>query len=154
MTKVTHTDVQVANILVEVVIEAPRPRVFEAFVNDTAAWWHEDYFTRPGLGAFHIERKLGGKMYEDWGQGEGQIWATVSGLKSPEYIQLAGDTDKGWGGPSRGIMTVNFMEEPEGTRVRFEHSNFGHISEKTRQSLESGWLQLLGDCLKPYVEKR
>jgi len=154
MTQAQDTDLQAVHILVELRIEASRPRVFECFVDETAAWWREDFFTRPGLGAFRIERKLGGMMYEDWGNGEGQIWAQVSGLKAPEYIQLAGDTDRAWGGPSRGIMTVTFEEEAGGTRLRFEHSNFGHVSEATRESLEAGWKELLGDGLKPYAESR
>jgi len=154
MSEMIQTDVSVANILVEVTVEAPRERVFEALVDETAGWWHADYYTRPGLGSFHIERKLGGMMYEDWGSGEGQIWAKVSGLKAPEYIQLAGDTDKDWGGPSRGIMTIRLEADGEQTRVRFENSNFGRISEETRNSLEVGWKQLLGDCLKPYAESK
>ena len=146
------TDLCAANILVEVPIEAPREQVFEAFVDRIAEWWHKDFYTRPGAGAFRIERKVGGLMFEDWGAGEGQVWGTVIGLKAPEYVQFVGDTDKNWGGPSRGIMTINLEEEGGTTLLRFEHSNFGHIQEKTHASLEEGWVLLLRDCLKPFVE--
>ncbi len=146
------SDITVTSVLVEVLIEVQRERVWETLVVDTSEWWHEDFFTRPGLGKFRIEQKLGGWMYEDWGDGEGQIWGLVNGVKAPEFLQIAGDSDKDWGGPSRGIMTIRLKSEGEATRLSFEHSIFGRISDETRESLESGWTLLLRDCLKPFAE--
>ena len=147
------TDITVTSVLVEVLIEVQRERVWETLVVDTSEWWHEDFFTRPGLGKFRIEQKLGGWMYEDWGDGEGQIWGLVNGVKAPEFLQIAGDSDKDWGGPSRGIMTIRLKSEGEATRLSFEHSIFGRISDETRESLESGWTLLLRDCLKPMLKQ-
>ena len=71
MTRDPQPALRAAHILVGLRMEAPRPRVLECFEDETAAWWREDFFTRPGLGTLRIERKLGGMTYEDWGNGEG-----------------------------------------------------------------------------------
>ena len=149
----TTSELSAVNVQVEVRIEAPRERVFETLVDRMSDWWHEDFFTRPGLGAYRLERKLGGLVYEDWGDGEGQIWGKVAGLKAPEYLQVAGDTDHNWGGPSRGIMTYTLEADGDATLLRFVQASFGHVSEETRRSLEEGWRLLLGDCLKPFAER-
>ncbi len=143
----------VQNILVEILIEAPRERVWNTMVLETSSWWHEDFYTAPAPGGFHIEARLGGHMFEDWGGGEGQIWGQVVGLRAPEFLQVSGDSSKDWGGPHRSIMTWRLTEEDGSTRLTLEHSIFGHVSPATSASLESGWLTLFRDGLKAFVER-
>ena len=145
-------EITVTTILVEVLIDVPRDEVWRSMVVRTSEWWHEDFYTRPGMGSFFIQEKLDGWMYEDWGGGEGQIWGRVNGLKRPEFLQIVGDSDKDWGGPSRGIMTFRLDEQGSTTRLRFEHSLFGRVSRKTHESLEEGWSLLFRECLKPFCE--
>ena len=141
-----------AELLVEIEIAAPRERVWQAFTSEAAAWWHPSFNTRAEGVAFTIEAKLGGRMFEDWGNGDGQLWGLVNGLEKGRYLQVVGDTDKSWGGPSRGIMNWRFEDSGEGTKVRLEHCLFGNVSEKTRASLEEGWTFLLRDAFKVFVE--
>ena len=119
-----------AELLVEIEIAAPRERVWQAFTGETAAWWHPSFNTRSEGVLFTIEPALGGRMFEDWGDG----------------------TDKAWGGPSRGIMNWRFEDAGEGTKVRLEHCLFGNVSEQTRTSLEEGWTFLIRDAFKVFVE--
>lgn len=141
-----------AEVLVEIDVAAPRERVWSAFVNETAKWWHPGFNTRPEGVTFTIEPELGGRAFEDWGGGNGQVWGVVNGMDAGRFIQIIGDTDKAWGGPSRGIMNWRFEDDGEGTKVRLEHSLFGNVSEETRKSLTEGWQFLIRDSLKRYVE--
>lgn len=138
-------------VLLEIVIDAPRQHVWKALVEDTAAWWHKDFYTGPAE-AFRLEPKLGGWMYEDWGGGNGQLWGTVTGLRAPEMLQVIGDSNSDWGGPNRGIMDWTLEEQGESTLVRFRHALHGHITDRMRESLDGGWRLLLGECLKGYAE--
>ena len=150
----TESPATVREVLLEITIRAPRERVWQALVEETSAWWHKDFFTRPAEG-FHIQPKLGGWMYEDWGKGNGLIWGTVSGVCAPEMLQVVGDLNADWGGPHRGIMDWTLTEDdadPGKTHVRSRHGLFGNISEKTAASLDGGWRMLFEGCLKPHAE--
>ena len=144
--------VGVIHVLSEVVIEAGADRVWEALVDQTTSWWHSDFYTAPEPRSFLIEASLGGRMYEDWGEGQGLIWGVVTGMRRGKMLQVVGDTGRAWGGPSRGFMTWTLEEEAGSTRLRFEQSQFGAVSKTTQDSLGSGWDFLFGECLKPWVE--
>jgi uncharacterized protein YndB with AHSA1/START domain len=148
----TQPSFGVRNILVEVLIEAPLEHVWRTMVVETSAWWHSDFYSGPAPEGFHIEPELGGRMYEDWGEGNGLVWGTVAGLRAPTFLQVVGDTSKDWGGPSRNIMAWRLDREGETTRLRLEHSIFGNISKETEESLRSGWDFLIGGCFKRFAE--
>jgi uncharacterized protein YndB with AHSA1/START domain len=149
----SETSAVVCEVLLEIAIDAPRERVWEAIVEETASWWHKDFYTGPGAVGFHMQPKLGGFVYEDWGDGNGQLWGTVTGVRAPEYLQSIGDTSPDWGGPNRGIMDWRLEAADDGgTLLRFRHALFGNVSEQTRASLQGGWTLLLEQCLKAYAE--
>jgi uncharacterized protein YndB with AHSA1/START domain len=70
-------------IELEIPIEAPIERVWKALVAETAKWWRRDFYTSNEAKRFVIEPVLGGRMYEDWGDGAGVVWATVNAVKAP-----------------------------------------------------------------------
>ncbi len=146
---------QVQDLMMEVVIEASRERVWEALVEQTNDWWHKDFYTGAGALGFHLQPKLGGWMFEDWGDGGGLIWGTVIGVRLHEMLQVAGDSSPDWGGPNRGIMAWTLAPadgREDVTVVRFRHSFHGHASDSTRTSLDDGWRMLFEGCLKPFAE--
>lgn len=147
-----ETSLGCTDILVEVLIEAPLERVWRCMVVETTSWWHADFFTAPSPQGFHIEPQLGGRMFEDWGDGNGQVWGRVEGVRAPEYLQIVGDSSREWGGPSRNIMTWRLSHAGGTTTLRLEHSIFGRISKETETSLTEGWELLFGRCLKGYAE--
>ncbi len=142
----------VQDVLVEVLIEAPPERVWESLVVEIGEWWHRDFTCGTGPARFHLEARLGGRMFEDWGGGNGLIWGHVHGLRAPEYLLVAGDSAREWGGPARNLMTWRLSREGTTTRLRLEHSLFGRVSEETKAELARGWTFLLRDVLKAYVE--
>lgn len=136
----------------EVEIDAPVARVWKALTGQTSAWWHPGFFSRPGAGVFVIEPRVGGRAYEDCGDGEGLLWYTVVGVARNELLQLMGDLDASYGGPARLHTTFRLRANGKGTVVRLEECAFGRVAEKTRDSLAKGWNVLLGGCLKVFAE--
>lgn len=140
-------------ITVETVIDAPPGEVWRALVKNTAAWWHEDYFIGSGPRTMIIEPKVGGRLYEDWGEGQGAVWATVTGVKTGEWLLLSGELTKDFGGPARVLTQFRLAEEGAGTRLTLTDCVYGRVGQETARSLDTGWQQLLGQCLKGYVER-
>jgi len=143
---------ETAEVLAEVRIDAPTERVWKALVEETPEWWRPEFCTDPSAEAFRIEARVGGRAWEDWGDGQGQIWGIVNGVRRGSYLQIVGDSSKEWGGPHRSIMTYRLTEEGGESVLRLEHSIFGVVDEKTKASLTEGWRFLLHDCMKAYVE--
>ena len=142
----------VATLAVEVTVDSPAEAVWRALLEDTSSWWHKDFYIGATPRRFVIEESLGGQMYEDWGDGQGLVWARVIGLQRCALLQLSGESDSDCGGPNRNIMKFTLEEEEGRTRLRLVNTIYGHIDEAGSKSLESGWKLLLEDCLKPWVE--
>lgn len=142
-------------IVTEVRIAAARDTVWDVLVQEPAPWWHAAYFTDPRgpkQGGFHIEARLGGRMYEDWGQGNGLVWGTVIGLDRGRFLQIVGDSSPAWGGPSRNFQTYRLEDDGRATKLRFENAIFGRVDEGTLRSLDEGWRFLLEQSLKRWCE--
>ena len=135
------TTAAVREVLLEIVIEAPRERVWRALVDQTTDWWHKDFYTAPAEG-FFLQPKLGGWMYEDWGKGNGLMWGTVTGVRAPEMLQVVGDLNADWGGPRRGIMdwTLAPVEDaPKRPRCAFATACSGTLpTRRATRSMAAG----------------
>jgi uncharacterized protein YndB with AHSA1/START domain len=142
-------------VVVEVRIAAPRDTVWSVLVQEPSPWWHPAFFTDPRgpeRGGFHLEARLGGRMYEDWGAGQGLVWGMVIGLDHGRFLQVVGDSSPAWGGPSRNFQTFRLEDDGAGTKLRFENAIFGRVSEATLRSLEEGWRFLFEHALKRWCE--
>jgi len=135
----------------EIEIAAPPPRVWKALTGQVSSWWHPG-FSREGARAFVVEPRVGGRVYEDWGDGQGLLWYTVIGVAENELLQLMGDLDARNGGPARLHSTFRLRAEGKGSVLRLEECAFGKVEEKTRENLGKGWKILLDGCLKVFVE--
>jgi uncharacterized protein YndB with AHSA1/START domain len=136
----------------EIEIAAPPARVWKALTGQASMWWHPGFFSRPGALAFVIEPRVGGRAYEDCGDGQGLLWYTVAGVAENELLQLFGDLDAKYGGPARLHTTFRLRAEGKGSVLRLEECAFGKVDEKVRKSLETGWKILLEGCLRVFVE--
>ena len=67
-------------------LRAPQARLIE----ETTFWWSKEFYTSPKTKGFHMEAKLGGKMYEDWGNGAGVIWYEVFAIDSSVPLHRLG----------------------------------------------------------------
>ncbi len=152
MNNVETSPFGVAEVIVEIEIEASADKVWEGLTGDVTSWWPRDFYAGPEAIGFSIEDKLGGRMYEDWGDGQGQIWAMVTGMHRGKMIQLSGELTKDFGGPSRNIMKIELSEDGGTTKLRLTDCVFGCVADKGAESMDSGWAFLMGGCLKPFVE--
>ena len=137
----------------ELTINAPRQRVWEAFLNEPHEWWHKDFYTSKGPATFRIDSKIGGYMYEDAGDGNGLIWFTVLGIVPGEMLHTVGYTAPPYGGPAAGLVTFAFEEvDANTTKFKVTDHSFGHVSADMVSQAETGWKMLFTE-LKTHVEK-
>lgn len=141
-------------IELEIAIQAPIERVWKALVSETGRWWRRDFLTDPTALTFVIEPVLGGKMYEDWGNGEGLVWATVTGIKTPNRLELAGVSSAAWGGPNTHYHSFHLEQQGTHTIVRFSDAVHGRIDQATATSLREGWALLLDTGLRAYCDAK
>lgn len=135
----------------EIQIKASVERTWNALAKEIGVWWRRDFLTDASAKGFVLELRLGGKLYEDWGNGEGAIWATVNVLRAPRVLELAGFCAPAWGGPNTHYHSFHLEEHAGGTRVRFSDAVHGRVDDANATSLREGWL-LLFDALRTYCE--
>ncbi|MEK7357838.1 MAG: hypothetical protein AAB250_15415, partial [Bdellovibrionota bacterium] len=94
---------------------------------------------------------LGGLFYEDWGNGDGAIWGTVTRWKKNHSFEFTGRC--GMSGAVHGIICFSLdAKGPSSTILKLEHDAIGQLSEKTLGGYTYGWNDLLEKRLKSYVE--
>jgi uncharacterized protein YndB with AHSA1/START domain len=122
----------------EVTIEAPRERVFAALTR-MGSWWPHRF--RDGVPVV-LEPFVGGRFFEDWGDGDGALYGTVARVSRPSHLSVSGPM--GMGGPVVGLWAFDLDEDGSGrTLLRYSHRAFGEISDEQRQGYTEGW----GDVL-------
>jgi uncharacterized protein YndB with AHSA1/START domain len=75
----------------EIEIAASPEQVWIALGEDTTFWWPKSFYTGPKAKGFHIEPRLGGRGYEDWGRDAGVIWFQVFAIDPPHSLDLSRD---------------------------------------------------------------
>ena len=135
---------------VEVTMHAPQKRVWEALVNETTNWWPRTFWSSERTKRFVIEPRLGGRVFEDFGGGEGATWYTVVGIESPNLLLLVGHMGPPFGGPLATLLRLALSPIlPNETKLEITDAAFGQVAEC---DTESGWREVFGDNLRPYVE--
>jgi uncharacterized protein YndB with AHSA1/START domain/DNA-binding transcriptional ArsR family regulator len=133
------------DVVNEVTIDAPREKVFDALLQ-VADWWPHRF--RDGSGCF-FEPRPGGRWGEDWGNGDGALYGTVTRLDRPAAFTITGPM--GMAGPVVGVWSVELDEAgPNSTVVRGSHRAFGDISPETTAMYEHGWVGVY-DALRGHL---
>jgi DNA-binding transcriptional ArsR family regulator len=143
---------QAIEIKQEYRINAPVKRVWEALVKQTAKWWPREFCTSERTRAFIIEPHLGGRAYEDWGNGEGHQWYQVIGVESPRYLLMLGQVSAQYGGPAMTMLKLSLEADGKATVLQLHDNTFGQIGETLQGQTEGGW-KLLFDGFKKYAER-
>jgi DNA-binding transcriptional ArsR family regulator len=133
----------------EVQIEAKAERVFEALTERIGAWWGPPYCIEGG--AVILEAKLGGRLYEDWGDGQGALWGAVTQIKHNANLEITGSI--GMSGAVFGVALFSLESKGKATILKFSHRAMGEVSETQKKNYALGWQDLLGTRLKNLVEK-
>lgn len=149
----TLHEVRALEAVVEVQIDASRESVWDALTSRATDWWHRDFYTGKAPRGFVFEARLGGRVYEDWGEGEGAVWYTVVALRRGESLSLAGTVACGATGLETIFDTITLVERRGGTLLRMQSRAMGVLSDDFGTQTEEGWKLLFGTCLKNFVEK-
>ena len=133
--------------------DLPAKIVWQKYFDELSEWWTADFYTNPRTKAFKIDVVLGGKMYEDFGNGEGLIWGEVIGVDKPNSLQVRGMLSGEFGGPTLSYEKFSFSEENGKTTLKYKAEFIGDFDEKTLKSLETGWKTIFNDYFIPYCSK-
>ena len=139
---------RVVRIEDEVFVGASVERVWEALTTEMGAWWPHR-FKEDAL-RIVFEPTVGGRFYEDWGNGNGAVFATVTyfdpprklGTRGPMGMKLAAST----------VMWYELEAKDDGTLLKFSLHAFGDIPDETIDAYTNGTRELLHVAFKPYVE--
>lgn len=140
----------------ELVLElsAPLARVWQALTQEIDAWWRRDFFTSARTRRFVLEARVGGRLYEDAGDGEGLQWGQVIGIEAPTKLDLVGYLSPEFGGPATAYHSFRLSATSSGgTTLRFTDASHGRVDAAQAQMLADGWKMLLAEGLKPYLER-
>lgn len=125
----------------EVAVDAPPERVFDALLR-IGEWWPHRF--RAGS-AVVLEPFVGGRFYEDWGDGTGALYGTVGRLERPSRIAVSGPM--GMAGPVTAVWSMELTASDSGTTLALAHRAFGDIDEETRRGYTEGWTEVV-DALR------
>jgi uncharacterized protein YndB with AHSA1/START domain len=137
-------------VRIELTINAPQQRVWDALVNEVGKWWPASFYTSARTKTFKLEPRLGGLMFEDFGRGEGVVWFTVTGIESPNYLSLVGYMGPPFGGPAASILRIGLTGAGANeTKLEIVDALFGQVEGS---ETESGWRMIFDEHFRAHVE--
>ncbi len=142
--------VSAARYDLEIQIAAPIERVWETLATESSKWWPADFVTSERTQRFVIEAKLGGRVFEDFGDGSGLIWYSVIGMDVGRELILAGHLLPPYGGPAMTALRITLVSNSEGTLVHIRDDRLGILGGEPPTS---GWLAVFDSGLRAYVEQ-
>ena len=146
----TFTD----TIVVEIEIDAPPERVFQAWIDpqQRLAWWGDDMTYRSTK--FESDLRVGGKWFTE-GKGTEGTDFTVSGeytrVDPPRTLGFTWNNSWGGVGTPETHVLIELIPTSSGTHVTLTHSGFK--SESSRDGHNQGWMRVL-NWLGAYMQKR
>lgn len=132
----------------ELRFNAPVERVFAALTTEQDKWYPYNY-GGDRLQAIRFEERVGGRVYEDWGDGRGIMYGTVTYWDPPKAVSMRGHLK---GGVSTEHWFV-FEQDGDGCILKQSLVCFGEISDEDAKGIEShGDLRAVEKQLRAYVE--
>lgn len=143
------SDVRAVKIECEFTVHAPRERVFGAFCQEQHNWYPHTYGGER-VQSIVLEPRVGGQTFEDWGDGAGHLYGTVSHWDPPSAVSIRSRLGDG-------ILLehhTKFIAEGDSTVVQDRMVAFGEISDDMAQGIQyHGDLSRYEDHLRSWVEK-
>lgn len=136
-------------IEVEIRIRAPRERVFRALTAEQRDWYPHTYGGEH-LKAVICEEFVGGRFYEDWGDGRGTLYGIVTWWEPPRALVIRGHLQPAI------TLEQRFVCEQEGDVTVLRHAMvaFGDISDEMAEGIRThGDLSLFAQNLQDWCER-
>jgi len=138
-------DAKTLDIQQEVVVSAPKERVFDALVH---RFTDGNYGQEKAPMPMKMELWPGGRWYRDLGDGRGHLWGHVQSIKKGELLEFYGPLFMSF--PVTNNVIIRFTEEDGKTTISFSHRGFGLIEMSHIEGLTEGWADYLAtikqDC--------
>jgi hypothetical protein len=133
----------------EIRLERKRPEVFDLFVNHSDKWFQ---FTYGGSRVKKIvtEPRVGGQIYEDWGDGAGVLYGTIRLWDPPEaYAERSAHL---------GAITLDtsyrFEEDGDHTVIKQRMVVFGPMDDQMEAAIRfHGSLKTFEENLRAWIER-
>ena len=110
----------------EVTIDASRPAVWAAAIDDVGHWWNEDHTVAGVAGALSIDAVPLGCFCEALANDDGVVHMTITFVNTNVILRLTGGLGPlGLMGVS-GNMTWEFFDADNATKVRFSYAVGGY----------------------------
>ena len=140
----------------EIEINAPIERVWEALIDDTNQWWLPDFHMVDPESSVEFDVSPGGNGLVEYKVGGGfLIWYDVQYFLPEQHtVYLVGNMAPDFGGPSTNHLKLSLLEMGNNCKLQVSDSHVGNVDESVIQSLGSGWTSLFTDGLKTYVETK
>ena len=133
----------------DIEISASPERVWKAICSESAEWWPEDFVTSERTQRFVIESSLGGRVFEDFGDGDGLVWYTVIGIEAGRELLMAGHLLPPFGGPATTALRLTLSSREAGTLLSIRDDRFGVLGG---DSPAEGWRTVFDGGLRSYLE--
>jgi hypothetical protein len=132
-------------------IAAQKDIVWNALVSETSAWWPKTFLSEDSKGMV-IEPRLGGRVFDDLGDGEGVMWYWVIGVQRPNWILLSGFYAPPYGGPGTSYLRLSLVEKnAKETVLEIHDASFGHVKDCDN---EKGWREIFAENFAPFAAKK
>jgi uncharacterized protein YndB with AHSA1/START domain len=136
----------------EVEIKATPEKVWNLLTHDIQLWWPAHFHSSEATKLFLVEPRVGGRMYEDQGGGNGVLWGTIIQYDYPRRLQIKGALFPDYGGPGDYHLSISLSPADGGCLLKVDDALCGHITDENAESLETGWKELFGEHLKRAAE--
>ena len=132
----------------EVRIKGSPERVFEALTTGIGEWWPHRFRADARV---VLEPRVGGRFFEDWGDGRGALFAEVTFVDPP--VKLCTRGPMGMRGAASTVKWYTLERDGSGTIVKVSLHAWGDISDEVAASYTAGTRSILVEALKPYIEE-
>jgi DNA-binding transcriptional ArsR family regulator/uncharacterized protein YndB with AHSA1/START domain len=139
---------RVVKIETEIRLAAPIEKVFAALTSELDVWWP---FRFRADSTVRVEPTVGGRIWEDWGDGRGVLYGTVTYYDPPYCL-----ASRGPGGLDGNYTSASweFLErDGEGTLNRKSLRVWGEVTEEIEAMFRQGQKVLAEERLRAYVEE-
>jgi uncharacterized protein YndB with AHSA1/START domain len=141
-------------IVVEIDIDAPPERVFQAWIDpqQRLAWWGDDGVYRGQK--MESDLRVGGKWLTEGKSAEGKdfsVSGTFTRIEAARALGFTWNHDWGDGEMPETHVLIELTPTSSGTHVTLTHSGFTSASE--RDGHNKGWQRVLG-WLQSYLQRK
>jgi DNA-binding transcriptional ArsR family regulator len=145
---VERTADRVVKVEVEIRIEAPPERVFAALTEELDSWW--PFRFKPN-GKMVVECGVGGRWYEDWGNGHGAHHATIVWWEPPFKYAAAGPG--AMANEFQAYDSATIIPDGDGSIYQKSLTLWGAVPDEVEKMFRDGSKAIHKRHLKAYLEE-